>query len=140
MSQSIYINKQVQNDLLWFTDSAEHMEGIRILVEEEWDVNDVDVQIWGDACKIRLAFWVPSLKVAFIGDSVIQKDAPFNIFYNEALTVLAALEWSSSLAPIPRRVAIHTDSTNSLNIFNSLCVSDIYNPILMSAITIWIDS
>ena len=112
------------------------MEGIQILVEEMWGADEADIQIWGDTCKIGLAFWAPSLKVAFIGDSVIEKDIPFNIFYNEALTVLAALEWSSSLDPIPRRVVIHTDSTNSLNIFNSLCASRLYNPILMSTITI----
>ena len=75
----------------------------------------------------------------FIGDPIIEKDAPFNIFYNEALTVLAALEWSASLNPIPKRVAIYTDSTNSLNIFNSLCASDSYNPILMSAVMIQIN-
>src|SRR5260370_25540798 len=109
---------------------------IQILVEEMWGADEADIQIWGDACKIGLTFWAPSLKVAFIGDSVIEKDIPFNIFYNEALTVLAALEWSSSLDPIPRRVVIHTDSTNSLNIFNSLCASRLYNPILMSTITI----
>ena len=102
MSQSIYINKQVQNDLLWFVDSAEHVEGIWILVKETWGADEADIQIWGDACKISLAFWAPSLKVAFIGNLVIKKDVPFNIFYNEALTVLAALEWSSSLDPIPR--------------------------------------
>src|SRR5260370_11786787 len=115
------------------------MKGIWILVEEMWGADEADIQIWGDASKIGLAFWAPSLKVAFIGDTVIKKDVPFNIFYNEALTVLAGLEWSSSLDPIPRQVAIHTDSTNSLNIFNSICTSEIYNPILMSTITIQID-
>ena len=102
MSQSIYINKQVRNDLLGFADSAEQMEGIRILVEETWGADEADIQIWGDACKIGLAFWAPSLKVAFIGDLVIKKDIPFNFFYNEALTILAVLKWSSSLDPIPR--------------------------------------
>src|SRR5260370_6255340 len=114
--------------------------GLWILVEETWDADEADIQIWGDASKSSLAFWATSLKVAFIGDTVIKKVVPFNIFYNEALTILAALEWSSSLDPIPRQVAIHTDSTNSLNIFNSLHASEVYNPILMSAITIQIDS
>ena len=130
----------VNTCLSLYFQQAEHMEGIWILVEEAWDADEADIQIWGDTCKIGLVFWIPSLKVAFIGDSVIEKDVPFNIFYNEALTVLTALEWSSSLVPIPRQVAIHTDSTNSLNIFNSLCASDIYNSILMSTITIQIDS
>src|SRR5260370_13397233 len=90
-------------------------------------------------CKVRLAFWVPSIKAVFIGDLVIEKDAPFNIFYNEALTVLAALKWSTSLNPTSKCVAIHTDLTNSLNIFNSLHASDVYNPILMSAVMIQIN-
>src|SRR5260370_24997337 len=91
MSQSIYINKQVQNDLLWFVDSAECMKGIWILVEETWGADEADIQIWGDASKIGLAFCAPSLKVAFIGNAVIEKDVPFNIFDNDSLTIITAL-------------------------------------------------
>ena len=80
MSQSVYINKLVKNDLLWFADSAEHMNGVWVFEAESWSANDADLQIWGDACKIGLAFWVPSLKAAFIGDPIINGDTPFNIF------------------------------------------------------------
>jgi hypothetical protein len=101
---------------------------------------DANLEIFGNACKIGLAFWAPKLKAAYIGDPIIFPDEPFNIFYNEAIVILAALEWAASSSSPPKRLAIHTDSTNSLNIFNSLHATDFYNPILMSAITTHIES
>jgi hypothetical protein len=60
----------------------------------------------------------------------------FNIFYNEAMAILAALKWAASLTPTPKRLAIHTDSTSSFSIFNTLHVLELYNPIIMEAVKI----
>ena len=75
----------------------------------------------------------------FVKDPIIKNDLSFNIFFNEALAILAALHWSTSSGPIPSRLTIHTDSSNSFNIFNSLRASGPYNAILMSAASTRID-
>ncbi|KAF8335918.1 uncharacterized protein EI90DRAFT_2834970, partial [Cantharellus anzutake] len=36
MSALIYINKLARNDLLWFADQVESLEGVRMLDTEEW--------------------------------------------------------------------------------------------------------
>ena len=43
MNQSIYINKQVRNDLLWFADSVEHLDGVQVLEAEHWSVEEADL-------------------------------------------------------------------------------------------------
>ena len=109
------------------------------LRQKKWTADAAELEIWSDASKDGLGFWVPKLSSGFIGDVVLGNDSTFNIFLNEAITILAALHWSSSLCPTPTRLAIHTDSLNSFNIFNSLRASDAYNLILMSAAMIRID-
>ena len=139
LSQAIYINKDVRNDLLWFADSVSKLDGVRLFNAEEWEANEADVQVWSDASKDGLAFWVPQLSFGFVGDTVVNDNMSFNIFLNEATAILAALHWSASSHPTPSRLAIHTDSSNSFDIFNSLRASGPYNTILMSAASICID-
>ena len=133
LSQAVYINKEVQNDLLWFADSVLKLDGVCLFSAEEWNADEADIQIWCDASKEGLAFWIPQIACGFVGDAIVEDDLSFNIFFNEALAILAALHWSTSYHPIPTRLAIHTDSSNSFNIFNSLHASGPYNTILMSA-------
>ena len=53
--------------------------------------------------------------------------------------MLAALQWAALLSPPPRHLAIHTDSSTSFGIFNSLCVLNLYNLIILGAIKIRIE-
>ena len=109
------------------------LNGVQLFDAEDWDAGEANVQIWCDASKEGLAFWIPQIVCGFVGDPIIKNDLSFNIFFNKALAILAALHWSTSSHPIPSRLAIHTDSSNSFNIFNSLRTSGPYNAILMSA-------
>ena len=138
MNAPLYFNKRTSSDLLWFADQVEKLEGVRFLETEEWFACDADLEIWGDASAVGLAFWAPSLNISHIADPVVDSERNFNIFFNEALVILAGLQWASTLNPIPRRVAIHTNSTTSFSIFNSLRALNLYNPILMTAIKICI--
>ncbi len=107
---------------------------------EIWDASEADLQIWGDASTIGLAFWSPSHNVAYIADPIVDVECHFNVFYNEALTILAALQWASTLSPLPKCLAIHTDSSTSLSIFNSLCTISLYNLIIFSSVKICLQS
>ena len=139
LSQAVYINKDVQNNLLWFTDTAVRLDGICLFDAKDWDAAEANVEIWCNASKDGLAFWAPQSSSAFIGNPILDNDVSFNIFLNEALAILAALEWSTTLEPTPSCLAIHTDSSNSFDIFNSLRASGPYNSILMSAAATRID-
>ncbi|EJD46821.1 hypothetical protein AURDEDRAFT_63101, partial [Auricularia subglabra TFB-10046 SS5] len=55
------------------------------------------------------------------------------IFFNEALCVLSALEWASAFLPPRSRLAIFTDSQNSVDIYGSLKADPDYNLILLRA-------
>src|SRR5258708_16993991 len=103
---------------------------------EIWDGSEADLQIWGDASAIGLAFWSPSHNVAYIADPIVDAERHFNVFYNEVLTILATLQWASTLSPLPKRLAIHTDSSTSFSIFNSLHAISLYNPIIFSSVKI----
>src|SRR5260370_38034 len=48
--------------------------------------------------------------IGHIADPVVDNKQNFNIFFNEALTILVALQWASSLNPTPLCIAIHMDS------------------------------
>src|SRR5258708_4215274 len=131
----IFLNKHTTEDL-WFADQVECLDGVWMFNNEIWDAPEADLQIWGDASAIGLAFWSPSHNIAYIADPIVNAEHHFNIFYNEVLTILAALEWASSLNPPPKHLAIHTDSSTSFSIFNSLRAISLYNPIIFSSVKI----
>ncbi|KAJ7728406.1 hypothetical protein DFH07DRAFT_757307, partial [Mycena maculata] len=62
------------------------------------------------------------------------------IFFFEALCVVSALHWfcaySRADSPSSRRcrLTIFTDNQNTVNIFNSLCATPNYNPLLRTAV------
>ncbi len=56
------------------------------------------------------------------------------------LRIFAALEWAASRTPPPKCLAIHTNSTTSFSIFNSLRTLDMYNPIIMASVKIRLES
>ena len=125
----IFLNKCMTEDLLWFTDQVGHLDGVQMFKNEIWDVPEADLEIWGDASAISHAFWSPSHNVGYITDPIVNAEHHFNVFYNEALTILAALQWASTLNPPPKCLAIHTDSSTSFSIFNSLHAISLYNPL-----------
>ncbi len=139
LNAPIFLNKHPTEDLLWFTDQVEQLDGVHMFNSEVWDAPEADLQIWGDASAIGLAFWSPSHNVAFIADPIIDAEWHFNVFYNEVLTILAALQWASTLNPLPKHLAIHMDSSTSFSIFNSLCAISLYNPIIFLSVKICLE-
>src|SRR5260221_3458073 len=140
LNQGIYVNKHVCEDLLWFAHSVDHLDGVCLFEAEEWSAHEADIEVWSDASKDGLGFWAPKRSCAFFSDPVLAVDLSFNIFLNEAFATLAAIHWASTLHPIPSHLAIHTDSSNSFHMFNSLHASDPYNLILMSTVSIRIEN
>ncbi len=140
LNAPIFLNKHTTEDLLWFADQVECLDGVWMFNSEIWDTLEADLQIWGDTSAIGLAFWSPSHNVAYIANPIVDVEHHFNVFYNEVLTILATLQWASTLSPLPKCLAIHTDSSTSFSIFNSLCAISLYNLIIFSSVKICLQS
>ncbi|KAF9516124.1 hypothetical protein BS47DRAFT_1261334, partial [Hydnum rufescens UP504] len=82
-----------------------------------------------------LGFWSPTHHLGFISP-LDPSLPPRPIFFHKALCVLCALLWASEHPPIPRRLAIFTDSLNTVQIFRSLHADPLYNPILFLAVEV----
>ncbi|KIK60807.1 hypothetical protein GYMLUDRAFT_124777, partial [Collybiopsis luxurians FD-317 M1] len=84
-----------------------------------------------------LAFWIPSLKIAFISETDPSHKMVAHILYWEAITVLAGLRWVTLVhhgtEEKPFWVTVRSDSSNTVNMFNLLRALPPYNPILIDS-------
>ncbi|KAK0230066.1 hypothetical protein IW262DRAFT_1263299 [Armillaria fumosa] len=83
-----------------------------------------------------MGFWVLKIACGFVCSMPKLPDGNEIIFFFEALCVCSAIHWVTSTmsAWMQRCVMILTDNMNTMDIFNSLRASPMYNPILKSAV------
>ena len=125
----IWVNCAVRNDLLWAASHLKIDNGVYLLRASDWNPSEADIVIYCDACLDGLGFWYPADGNAYF--SHVPVEVPINlIFYYKALCVLCALEHASSRLTSPSRIAIYTDNSNTVDIFNSLRCLPPYNKIL----------
>lgn len=134
-SAPIYLNKRASHDLLWIAGMFERHDGVHVLTATTWKPQDADIIIYCDACLSGLGYWSPLPPgFAFAAD---RPDAPTsvedNIFWYEAITVLAALQWAVSLPQHFHRVAIFTDNLNTVQMFDTFRSKEPYLDILLAA-------
>lgn len=95
--------------------------------------------LYTDACLFGMGFWSPSHSLAF--QHSISPTSTFPIFYWEAYAVLSAFTWIVNYChPSPQRVVIYTDNTNTVDMFNTLRATPLYNPIIMTAVEVMMSS
>lgn len=127
----IYLNVAVRRDLMWVADMFESGDGIHFFTARSWRPEQADLTVFCDASLSGMGFWSPQLERGFTS---AKPSAPMqvedNIFWYEALTVAAAVQWAASLPSPPHRLTVYTDNLNSVQMFNSLHGRDIYNDIL----------
>lgn len=137
----IYLNRTVKDDLLWVAALFDHGSGVHLLTAKLWPASAADLLIFCDASLTGLGFWSPQRQLGFAADlPVAPPGVQDNIFWYEAVTVLAALRWASTQRHTPRRLAIFTDNLNTVQIFDSLRASAPYNLILREACEILIQT
>lgn len=86
-------------------------------------------------------FWCPEQLCGYAaGRPVAPERVEDNIFWYEALTVLAAIRWAVQLEPRPERVAIFTDNLNTVQMFDSLRSIAPYTTILLQACELLMES
>ncbi|KAM5545972.1 hypothetical protein V8D89_000098 [Ganoderma adspersum] len=145
---TIYVNKAIRTELTWMSDHVRALPGIRILSTNAWSPADLtpnsldDEFAMVDASSLGLGLYFPWHHLGFYCPT--PSNIPTNgIFFPEALAICSAIHklpaWRSVGRHI-KRIAILSDSTNAVHIFQSLCAEPTYNPILMSAIDVLINN
>ncbi|KJA19287.1 hypothetical protein HYPSUDRAFT_143936 [Hypholoma sublateritium FD-334 SS-4] len=138
--QCIYTNTAVRADFHWARAHIEASDGVRVLNSRSWGESDADCTFYYDVSLEGLGFWDTNHNLGFYAPSTAFPSAPNDIIFQyKALCVLSALEHIHQTSVDRRRVIIHTDSSNTFDIFNSLRCQPAYNHILKSAIDILID-
>ena len=129
----LYVNNAIRSDLLWAVDHLSRLPGTRVLQSLDWDPSTADVTAYCDASLDGLGFWFPNLNAGFW--SPIPESQPKDtIFYFEALSVLSAIIYSTSLGIPLKKLLIYTDNLNTVQMFNSLSALPAYNDILKAAV------
>lgn len=143
----IYLNKPTIQDLLWFADMVEALDGVHILEAMEWEESEADAVAFCDSRLRALGFW--DVGGGLIGGEVrhdgffayTPKATPsMFIYYYEAVAVLAALDWYSKWEVPPCHLLIFSDSFNVVDLFNSLSGDGPYNDILKMAVEILMET
>lgn len=133
----IWVNNFIRDDFSWAKKLLENCSGVRLLRSIYWDASEATLTIFCDACPEGMGFWYPSLNLALYSPTP-SYEHPDLIFYFEALCVQSALfdaHRRTSTADRGRFI-IHTDNSNTVDIFSSLRALPPYNHLLKSSIDI----
>ncbi|KAJ7603712.1 hypothetical protein FB45DRAFT_1071116 [Roridomyces roridus] len=142
---TVHLNQAVTKDLGWFVGHVRSLPGISSYHAVDWDpVTEADTKILCDACPRGMGFWEPKQLLGFYSAVPVQTPTD-TIFFWEATTVLAALEWFCAQEqhfkpPMTRpvRLSIYTDNQNTFQIFDSLAAKPAYNELLKRAVDLLI--
>ncbi|KIY53673.1 hypothetical protein FISHEDRAFT_32838 [Fistulina hepatica ATCC 64428] len=136
---AIWVSVRLCRELLWIAEHLQNSPGIYMMTSRVWSADDADLVVFTDASKDGIAYFIPSLNLGFqCANRLVRlpRDiSPDRIFYFEALAVVSAIvQILQPTAPTPRRLAIWTDNTNTVDIFNSLHALPPYNPLLVTSV------
>ncbi len=135
----IRLNRSVIQDLNWFSCRISTSAGVNFLDARHWSEEDAEITLFTDASGVGLAFWSPEVESAVVGP-IKESDSHYgDIFFNEALAVVSAIEWAAHLPDKLWRILICTDSMNTVDIFHSLAAELNYVSLLLKAVEIMMD-
>jgi hypothetical protein len=137
--RKLWISRALIYELSWFTTHFAATSGISLFDSIAWTPADADLVLYTDASATALAFYSPIHQRGFILDTspaLIQN----SIFFAEALALCAALHWAVHLQTPPPRLAIYTDSSNTVSMFNSFRADEPYNSLLRCAVDDLVDT
>ncbi|OBZ71265.1 hypothetical protein A0H81_08358 [Grifola frondosa] len=140
----LFINAAIVRDLNWMASHIESSSGIHFLDALEWGPEDLvqgthaDEFALVDASGTGMGLYFPWLNFGFL--SPLPFDTPTTaIFFFEAYAIASALHrissWRSA-GHVIKRIAILSDNTDAVSIFNTLRALPDYNPILMLSVDI----
>ena len=137
LHQLIWVSVSLCQELNWFVNHLEGSDGVHMMTSREWTRSDADFSLFCDACPVRMGFWYPAGNVGFQHSLDVSAASP-GIFFYEAWTVVSALYWAVHNLPLQRRsrIALYTDNSNTVNMFNTLSAKPTYNPLVMAAVNL----
>jgi hypothetical protein len=127
----IRVSATLKSELSWVAHWVLLSKGIQMMESIEWEARDADLTFYSDACETGMSFWSPKLKMG-LQRRVSGKGQRDNN-YLEAWSVVAALAFATKLERLPKRVAIFTDNSGAVSMFNTLRANPKFNPLLISA-------
>ncbi|KAG6862666.1 hypothetical protein C0991_010908 [Blastosporella zonata] len=137
----IPINRDVVEDLVWFDELlALTNVGIRFVDTTRWDDESANLVVWTHA-SLRMALSFVFSNNTFVYQINPQDDVKTDIFFLEMMAILSAIDLISAFDHPPKRILLHTDSLDSVCIFNSLHANQpIHNAPLKAIARIIIES
>lgn len=131
----VYVSEDVAQGLLWIGHHLEVATGVFFLKAIAWRPCDADTTIYTDASFIGLGIWCPSSNIGRFAP--LPTSSPVStIYYYEAFVVVCAILWTTTWPreSRPKRLAIYSDNSNTVAMFNTLHASPAYNPLLTVAV------
>lgn len=131
----VYVSEDVAQGLLWIARHLQNSTGVFLLKAIAWSPTEADTVIYTDASFLGLGLWCPSSNIGCFAP--LPSSPPTNtIYYFESFIVVCAILWVSTW-PIhaqPKRLAIYSDNSNTVAMFNTLRALPAYNSLLMLAV------
>jgi hypothetical protein len=139
---TIRVNAPVVRELDWVARRVNSSSGVHLLKAVEWDPRSANcgaLTVFTDASALGLAYFIPSLQLAF--QCPRPSDiASEHIFFSEALAVCSVFHYVNTITHLlTHRLVVYSDNSNTVDIFNSLRAIAPYNQLLISAIDIALD-
>lgn len=129
----LQINEEIIHELHWLLNHFHHSNGIFLFTAIAWHPSKADVTIYTDASLTGIGMWSPELQTGFYAD-INTRTVSSKIFYYKAYVVMCAIYWATRLPTVPHRVAIFSDNSNTVDIFNSMKARDQFNELLKYAV------
>ena len=133
--RTIWVNSTMTKELWWLAAHIERSDSIFLLNSLTWAPHQADLLLYSDTCPAGLGFWSSTLRTGHKHWFCMPPTQ--DIFYLEATAVLSTLlHATNTMHPPPRRITIHCDNTNTVDMFNTLHTTTACNPVLIAAVDV----
>lgn len=137
----IFVSDAVRRDLSWLAAHVASADGVLLIKTIDFDPRNANLIIYCDASthgdgRGGMGFYFPSMGLGYQSELPAGIRDDLKIFFYEALCVCSALHRAATFLPKGARLTIYTDSSNSVDIFNSLKALPAYNDILKSSVDV----
>lgn len=124
----------ILHDLDWLVQQFKQSNGVLLLEAVAWHLDEANLDIYTDALLTGMGFRCEQLHAALYCDKLLSTSSA-HIFFYKAFTVVCALHWACRHTNgVAHCIVIHTDNSNTVNVFNSLHAQGVYKELLKFAV------
>lgn len=118
---------------MWFLKHFKATQGLFLFQSIAWSLSEADVTFYADTSFSGIGLWSLELHLGYYAQ-ITNRAVDSKIFYYKAYAIVCAIHWASSHSPALKHVAIFSDNTNTVDIFNSMRAHADFNNLLKYAI------